>query len=72
MRLFVQNMVIEASIDPCLESPVLVLAYECCPIEPAFAHLHRFEIVEAPAGERDAMNKSGYHLPDHNDEYKAA
>ena len=72
MRLLVQNMVIEASIDPGLDSPVLVLEYECCPIEPAFAQMHRFEIVEATDGERDAMKKSGYHLPDHGDGYKAA
>ena len=73
MRLLIQNMLIEATLDGTNDPPMLTLEYEQSPIEPEMAHLHRFEIMQATNEERLALAEAGYNLPDHSgDRSKAA
>ncbi len=66
MRLLIQNMLMEATIDLDSDPPMLLLEYEQSPIEPAMAQAHGFVIAQATDEERRALADAGYQLPDHD------
>ncbi len=67
MRLLIQNLWIDAAIDAEGDESILTLDYECSRVEPALAHAHHFEILEATEDERRALRLAGYRMPDHGE-----